>query len=143
MGLDTDRTQLDCARSQPWLERFRTRVLACQPAGVHSEIPIAGLLVVGFLLTATNGVASYRGARRRLQHASQRITSSGRYATENGVAAVGDRTAAASAARDAEISAHEVLDAVNGVLRSGRTSLLLAGLGLLVSTIAALWGVFA
>ncbi|MGT2424782.1 hypothetical protein [Amnibacterium kyonggiense] len=106
-----------------------------------SEICIAVLLVVGFALTAANGVASYRGARRRLQHASQRITSSERYAAEDEPTSEG--AAAASAVQDAEVSAHDVLDVVNSVLRSSRTSLLLAGLGLLVSTIAALWGVFA
>lgn len=41
------------------------------------------------------------------------------------------------------MSMHDVLDVVNDVLRSSRSSLLLAGLGLLLSTTAAVWDVFA
>ena len=108
---------------------------------MDARLVIAGLLVVGFVITAANGIAGYRGARSRLRRASVRISASPRFAAETSGAG---GTAAVDAGADptGTRSAHEAIDAIDDVLRSSRTSLLLAGIGLLVSATATLWDVF-
>jgi hypothetical protein len=103
---------------------------------MDARLWIAVLIVVGFALTASNGVGAFLSAKRRLGRLGQRISSSQKYIAEQSDAPV------SPGMTSIDFSAHEAVEVVLHALQSSRTNLTLAGVGLLISTVASLMALF-